>query len=126
MENKQFTILGKGTVQNGVMTFRDANGVELFSKNLRPVIETPVVEAPVVEPEVKPAAREVIVEPLDVPSFMKKVNRFTPIVAEEPKSDNLIIFPTDYKGEQKRTFRKDIKKLWNWLWTETVIEGGEK
>lgn len=109
MENNFNGMVGMGRMQNGVMTFVDATG-KGFAKKL----STPVIHR---EPAIKNEVSMIEDVQIDVPSFMKNRVRHTPVV-----ESNVVHFPTSYKGETKRTFRSDIKKVWNWLWTE----GGEK
>lgn len=111
MENKTNGMVGMGKYQNGVMTFVDATGKGFAKK-----ISTPVVRRePAVKFEVSTIKEE---ETLDVPSFMK--NRIN--TPAEPKS-NVVYLNNGYEGEQKKTFRNDIKNakkalkaLNNWLW----------
>ena len=99
MENTR-TRVGIGRIQNGVMTFMDATG-----KGFTKTISQPVVQQTTKE-EVSMEKKEVVA--LNVPEFMK--NR------TKPKKTNVVMFPGVQQSSEKRTLRKDLKKIWNYLW----------
>lgn len=118
--NNHIGMFGKGRVVEGRIVFTEVLHGQGFTREIsRPVAESKPAVTPVIRRE--PAVRREVsmIEPLDVPNFMKnrKPAVVKTVVVAEPVN-KVVSLNNGYEGESslRKDVKKALKKLNNWLW----------